>query len=211
MAVRRRRKRRSVSAAPRRRPVRRRRRRSVVAVHANPRKGVRRRRRSAVARRGPVRRFRRNPDTVRGIVGTLKQGVKDGALVLAGEVVQNKATALADKFVPQFGTGMAAQMARVGLVNLGVASAIAIGTRKFLPGYSRMVTAGAFSRGLANIIATTPAAPLLGDGVVYDEGMGDDYDGVGAYARGIGAYSQAGPGLGAFPSAATVDVPHAEH
>lgn len=159
-----------------------------------------------------MRRFRRNPDTVRGIVGTIKQGVKDGALVLAGEVVQNKATALADKFVPQFGSGVAAQMARVGLVNLGVASAIAIGTRKFLPGYSRMVTAGAFSRGLANIIATTPAAPLLGDGVVYDDaGMGDDYDGVGAYAQPaqLGAYAQ--PGLGAYPNAATVDIPHAEH
>ncbi len=210
MAVRRRRKRRSVSAAPRRRPVRRRRRRAVAVVHANPVR--RRRRRAAVAgrRRSGARRYRRNPDTVRGIVGTIKQGVKDGALVLAGEVVQNKATALADKFVPQFGTGVAAQMARVGLVNLGVASAIAIGTRKFLPGYSRMVTAGAFSRGLANIIATTPAAPLLGDGVVYDEGMGDDYDGVGAYAQpaALGAYA---PSLGAYPSAATVDVPHAEH
>lgn len=145
---------------------------------------------------------------MRGIVGTIKQGVKDGALVLAGEVVQNKATALADKFVPQLGTGVAAQMARVGLVNLGIASAIAIGTRKFLPGYSRMVTAGAFSRGLANIIATTPAAALLGDGVVYDD-LGDDGDGSG---NGVGAYPRAvGAGMGAYPSMATADIPHAEH
>ncbi len=206
MAVRRRRKRR-VSAAPRRRPVRRRRRRRSVAVVAA---APRRRRRSSVARRrSSVRKFRRNPDTVRGMLGTIKQGVKDGALVLAGEVVQNKTTALADKFVPQFGAGVAAQMARVGLVNLGVASAIAIASRKFVPGYSRMVTAGAFSRGLANIIATTPIAPLLGDGVVYDDGMGG-YEEVGG---GVGAYPALGayPGMGAYPNMATADIPHGEH
>lgn len=148
------------------------------------------------------------------MLGTLKQGAKDGALVLAGEIVQNKATALVDKFVPQMGAGVAAQMARVGIVNLGIASAIALGTRKFVPGMSRMLTAGAFSRGFANIIATTPAAPLLGDGVVYDDaGMGDDYDGVGAYARPqLGAYATGpGTGMGAYPSMATVDVPHSEH
>jgi hypothetical protein len=207
MAVRRRRKRRSVSAAPRRRPVRRRRRRRSVAVARAA--APRRRRRSSVARRrSSVRKFRRNPDTVRGIIGTIKQGVKDGALVLAGEVAQNKVTSLADKFVPQFGAGVAAQMARVGIVNLGVASIIAIGSRKFVPGYARMVTAGAFSRGLANIIATTPIAPLLGDGVVYE---GYDDGEAGGVGTGMGAYSSLPSGMGAYPSMATADIPHAEH
>lgn len=205
MAVRRRRKRR-VSAAPRRRPVRRRRRRRAVVARAAAPVRRRRRRRAAVAR--STRRYRRNPDTVRGIVGTLKQGVKDGALVLAGEVVQNKATALVDKFVPQMGSGVAAQMARVGLVNLGVASIIAIGSRRVLPGYSRMVTAGAFSRGLANIIATTPIAPLLGDGVVYE---GYDDGEAGSVGTGMGAYPRVGAGLGAYPNPATADIPFAEH
>lgn len=163
----------------------------------------RRRRRSVRANPHRRRHFRRNPGFggARGIVGTIKEGAIDGLSVLGGEIVQNKVVTLADKFVPAFGTTAMMATARVGILNIGVATAIAIGVKKVLPGRARFVAAGAFARGFANVLATTPVAALLGDGVVYDD-----------YRANMAAYPrELSPGMAAYPSPSTVDVPHSEH
>ncbi len=137
--------------------------------------------------------------SARGIVGTIKQGVEDGAVILGGEIAQNKIVALGDKFVPHFGTSTTMAIARVGVLNIAVASGISLGTRKLLPKYSRMAAGGAWARAIANVLAQTPAAALLGDGVVYD-----DY-------RQLSGYVQMPSGMAAYPSPATADLPHGEH
>lgn len=130
-----------------------------------------------------------------GVIRTLKEGVVDGVTVLAGEIVQNKAVALVDRFVPTM-SGVAG-IARTAGLNLAVATAASIAARKFAPSRSRMLTAGFFARATANILAVTPAAALLGDGAVYE------------IPAGMGAYAQ--PGFAAYPMMATADLPHAEH
>jgi hypothetical protein len=204
MARRRRSRAKARASAPRRRSVRRRRRSVARArVRSNPPVRRRRRRRPVVAHssRRVSRRFRRNPGIApSGIVRTLKEGVVDGVTVLAGEIVQNKVVAIADRFVPTM-TGVAG-IARTAGLNLIVATVGSLAARKFAPGRSRMLAAGLFARATANILATTPAAALLGDGAVYEV-----TDGVSAYP-GLSAY----PGsFAAYPSVATADVPHAEH
>lgn len=125
----------------------------------------------------------------------------DGVTVLAGEIVQNKAVALMDRFVPTV-SGVAG-IARTAALNLGVAVAGSLAARKLAPSRSRMLAAGLFARATANILATTPAAALLGDGAVYEVA-----DGVSAYPQ-FAAYP--GDAFAAYPSMATADVPHGEH
>lgn len=208
MARRRRSRAKARASAPRRRRSVRRRRRSVARarVRSNPPVRRRRRRRSVVAHSSRrVRRFRRNPGIApSGIVRTLKEGVIDGVTVLAGEIVQNKVVAIADRFVPTM-TGVAG-IARTAGLNLAVATIGSLAARKFAPSRSRMLAAGLFARATANILATTPAAALLGDGAVYEVN-----DGVSAYP-GLAAYPGSGySAFAAYPSMATADVPLAEH
>lgn len=174
---------------------RRRRRRSVLVLRANPR---RRSRRRVHHRR---RRYHRNPGGA-GIVSTIKQGVKDGAMVLVGEVAQGRASALAGKFVPVGG------IAGEAITGIGSAVVVTIAARKFLPGGARFIAAGAFANAVRRLVsAVSPtAASLLGDtgdgaviggvptGALYSAGNVMD-DGMGAYpGGGLGAYP--GGGLG---------------
>lgn len=178
---------------------RRRRRRSVTLSINRPRRRVRRRYHS-----NPRRRYRRNPGGT-GIVATLKQGVKDGALVLVGQAAQGRASALAGKFVPVGG------IAGEAITGLGSAVLVTMAARKFLPGGARFVAAGAFANAVRRLVsAVSPtAAALLGDddsmgdgaafgvptGALYSAGNVLDDGGMGAYpGGGLGAYP--GGGLG---------------
>lgn len=173
---------------------RRRRRRSVSLSINRPRRRSRRR----VHHR---RRYHRNPGGS-GIVSTIKQGVKDGAMVLVGEVAQGRASALAGKFVPVGG------IAGEAITGIGSAVVVTIAARKFLPGGARFIAAGAFANAVRRLVsAVSPtAASLLGDtgdgavvggiptGALYSAGNVLD-DGMGAYpGGGLGAYP--GGGLG---------------
>lgn len=179
----RRRRRRSVvrHAAPRRR-----RRRAVVRLASNPR---RRRRRTAVARHHTTRRrYRRNPGGT-GVVATIKQGVKDGALILVGQAAQGRVAAIVGKVVPIGGLPGAV------ITDVGSAVAITMLARKFSPANARMIAGGAFANAVRRVVAAVSpgTAALLGDG-------GDDYliDGqpgvlsawpdqqLGAYPGGLG-------------------------
>lgn len=169
------------AAAPRRR----RRRRSVVVLRSNPR---RRRRRHHITHR---RRYRRNPGLGGGVVSTIKQGVKDGFLVLVGQAAQGRASALAGKFVPIGG------IAGEAVTGLGSAVVVTLAARKFAPGAARIIAAGAFSNAVKRLVAAVSpgAASLLGDSdymsiptEYYDQGGG------------VGAYPGAGElGMGAYP------------
>lgn len=120
-----------------------------------------------------------------GIVVTLKNGVKDGAVVLASEVVTQKAINAAQKVVPLHG------IAGTAVVGLGVPVVVAIAARKVSAKYAGLVTAAAFAQGLRSILAQTPAAPFL---------SGTDYDGAYAVGDGMGAYpALVAPAMGAYP------------
>lgn len=177
----RRRRRRSVvrHSAPRRR-----RRRSAVVYMSNPR---RRRRRVVARRRHSVRRYRRNPGGS-GVVSTIKQGVKDGALILAGQAVQGRVSAMAARVVPIGG------LAGAVVTDVGAAVAVTILARKFAPGAARMISGGAFANAVKRVVtAVSPTAGgLLGDSEQNAGGipLGGLYeaDALSAYPDNMGAY-----------------------
>jgi hypothetical protein len=168
---------------------RRRRRRSVTLSINRPRRRRVRRHHS-----NPRRRYRRNPGMGGGIVSTIKQGVKDGAMVLVGEVAQGRASALAGKFVPVGG------IAGEAITGIGSAVIVTIAARKFLPGGARFIAAGAFANAVRRLVsAVSPtAASLLGDGeVIGGMPVGALYSAGNVLDDGMGAYP--GGGLGAYP------------
>jgi hypothetical protein len=133
---------------------------------------------------------------VGGVVGSIKAGLMDGVTVLAGEIVQNKTVMIAEKFIPAMGPALV----RTAVVNLSVAVAGSMVAKKFAGAHARMLVAGMFARAAANILANTPAAALLGDGVAYPDGHED-----------MAAYPSISAGMAAYPNLATADVSFAEH
>lgn len=166
---------------------RRRRSRSKVTQVALRRRGV------TVYRSNPRRRrrggFRRNPSFGgSGIVATLKQGVKDGAVVLASQVAARKAINVVSALNPIKGIPGAA------ITGLGVPVILTIAARKLLPSQARLVSAAAFAEGMRGLLAATPVGPFLSD---YTAGGGllmdsDAVDGLDAWP-GV-------PQLGAYPT-----------
>lgn len=178
-----------------RRATARRRRRSPVTVLARRRvyaTNPRRRRRRTTHHR---RRYHRNPG-MGSIVGTIKQGVKDGALVLIGQTAQGRASAVAARFNPLTG------LAGAAVNEIGSAVLVTMLARKFTPNMARMASAGAFSNAVRHIVAAVSpgTAALLGDHTGYYTPAPYGYDtmdqGVGAYAQ-MGAYPGGGLGDGA--------------
>jgi hypothetical protein len=151
-----------LAANPRRRRVRRR-------YHANPRHR---------------RRYRRNPGVASGVVGTIKQGAVDGALVLVGQAAQSRVSALLGGFLPaSINTGIVG----AGITNVGTAVVIAIASKKVIPSHARMITAGAFAtavKGLVNAVAPSVGAMLGDTGYAAPVGY------PGAFASGLGAWAQ---------------------
>lgn len=196
-------KRRRRATARRSAPRRRRRRASVRVVYRSRTRRVRRRR--AVVARRSRRRYRRNPGGT-GIVATIKQGAIDGALVLAGQAAQGRASSLVARVVPIGG------IAGTAIADVGSAVAVTMLARKFLPGRARMISAGAFSNAVRRLVsAVSPStAALLGDASdgLYSADLygGQVIDGVAAYPElSMGAYPGGGlgdaaddPALGAY-------------
>lgn len=178
-----------------RRAAPRRRRRRAVALAVNPR----RRRRRVV--RHHRRRLHRNPG-MGSVVGTIKQGVKDGALVLIGQTAQGRASALAAKFNPISG------IAGTAINEIGSAVLVTMAARKFAPGLARMASAGAFSNAVRRLVATVSpgTAALLGDGSAgYYTPAPYGYD---MLEQGhMGAYPQ----MGAYPGGGLGDQAGDEH
>lgn len=178
------------AAVKRRRHVTRRRRSHVKAA------GVSLRRRGGVTvyRGNPRRRrhYRRNPGfSAGGIVGTLKKGVKDGAVVLVAQVATRKVINLVGGFNPIKG------LAGTAVTGLGVPVILTIVAKKVAPQFAALVSAAAFAEGLRGILAGTPVGPFLSDYIPGSEGQIGDGDDYGAYAQipaSMGAYP--GGGLG---------------
>lgn len=174
--------------AARKHTTRRRRRRSTAKRSV----GVQVRRRGTVVYQGNPRRrhrrYRRNPGG-RGIVTTIKNGVKDGAVILASEVVTKKAINMVSGFVP-LGDGIA----KSAVVGLGVPTIVALVARKSLGRYASLAIAASYAEGLRGILMHTPVGGLLSGSEAYD-----------AYAVGGGDYGAypaiAAPGMGAYPGA----------
>lgn len=149
------------------------RRRGVTVYRSNPR----RRRRS----------YRGNPGG--GIVATLKQGVKDGAVVLVSQVAARKAINVASALNPIKGVAGAA------VTGLGVPVILTIAARKLVPAQARLVSAAAFAEGMRGILATTPVGPFLAgfsSQTGYLDGV-DDADGS------LEAWPSV-PQIGAYPT-----------
>lgn len=180
----------------------------AVAMKSNaPVRRTRRRRNPPKTHR---RRYRRNPGLLssgRGVVGVIKSGVMDGALVLAGETVQNKAVQAISAAIPSFGSTTGALMLRGAAINIGVATAGSLMAKKVVPTQARMITAGLFARAIANCLAGTPLATLLSD---YPAAVLGGYRRrpMGAYPAlpAMGAYPQVGA-MGAYPGVAFGNVP----
>lgn len=150
------------------------RRRGVTVYRSNPR----RRRRS----------YRSNPGGS-GIVSTLKQGVKDGAVVLVSQIAARKAINVASAFNPIKGVAGSA------ITGLGVPVILTIAARKIAPAQARLVSAAAFAEGMRGILASTPVGPFLAGfsaGTGYLDGV-DDVDGS------LEAWPSV-PQIGAYPT-----------
>lgn len=181
------RRRRKVASNPKRR-----RRRNPVRHAAAPKR--RRRTRINPAHRRRHRRYGSNP-SIGGVVTTLKRGVMDGGIVFVGALANEKIGKMVDGVIPTFGDSKSAVVARAGVVNFGVATAITFAARKFAPRHAAMLSAGAFSRAFGNvlggILAGTEAAKLL-----------SDYDAPAGYAPLMNAYPDAAllpsPRMGAY-------------
>lgn len=176
--ARRRRKARSRTGARRRRSSRR---RSVVlhrGFAVNPR-GRRR-------RRG----FRRNPFTSGGggIVTTIKNGVKDGAVILAAQIATKKVMGLAQGVVPI--GGLPGQV----ITGLGVPVIVTLIVRKVASNFARLASAAAFAEGLRTILASTSVGPFLADSA----DAGDQSSDLSAYPENRPANMGAYPGMGAY-------------
>jgi hypothetical protein len=161
--ARKRRRKASTSAAPRRRRRRvlRRNPGAFARLRSNPRKRRRRRSVAVATRSTRRRRYRRNPG-LGGVVGTIVQGLKDGGAVVGGQVAARKIRGAVTGLLP---ADMQAKVRTgVGHIALSIASAVTVSlvTKRFLPGYSRMVAAGAFSEAINAALAQTPVAPFLG-------------------------------------------------
>jgi hypothetical protein len=190
-------------------PRRRRRRATAVAVRASaPVK--RRRRRRAVFASNPVRhrrtvrrhrrKFARNPgvsSSTRGIVGSIVQGLKDGAVVVAGQVAARKIRGAITGMLPS--TSQTAVKSGAGYVALSIGSAVAvsIAAKKFLPAQARMAAAGAFSEAINAALAQTPVAPYLG-AFGPRRIVATRRAGVGAWAQPV-AVAAGRAGVGAWP------------
>lgn len=161
---------------------RRRRRRTTTTAVALQRRG-RTVYRSNPRRRRRHRSYGRNP-SFGGILGTLKNGIKDGAVVLAGEIAASKVINLVDRVNPIGG------IAGDAINGLGGAVAVSFLARKFAPNYSRLIAAAAFAQGLRKILSSTPVAPYL-----------SSYESLGGDAQ-YGAYQEVGSGMSAWPGAA---------
>lgn len=172
-------KRRRRSSAKRRGAVTTLRRRSVYVT--NPRR-KRRRGTAVVKRRGKSRRYRRNPPSMRGILGAVKQTAIDTALVLGGGAVGR----VIGGFLPSMKDSKGAINP---YVEAAKGTAVAVGVRligrRFLgDDKSRFAAAGAMQPVLKNLLLTfaPSAASFLGDYEpmgsygVGSYGIGDPYD-----------------------------------
>jgi hypothetical protein len=138
-------------------PARRRRRKAVFA--SNP---PRRHHRRRVARHHR-RRFSRNPGiSTSGIVGGIVQGLKDGAVVVAGQVAARKIRGAITGMLPAATQTSLKSGAGYVALSIGSAVAVSIAAKKFLPAQARMAAAGAFSEAINAALAQTPIAPYLG-------------------------------------------------
>lgn len=170
MARRRRRRRHRAALTPRRRHRRRHRRNpgALARARVNPPRRRHRRRH----RRNPFygnarrrhRRFRRNPmslGSARGIVGSIVQGLKDGAAVVGGQVATRKVRGAITGMLPQ---ATAANVSKgIGYVALSLVSSVVVSmvAKRVLPSQARMIVAGAFSETINCALAQTPIAPYL--------------------------------------------------
>lgn len=189
MARGRKRARRRIGARRRRKSVKRSpsvalRRRGVTVYRSNPRR----------RRRG----YRRNPFGVsaRGIVGTVKDGVRDGAVVLASQVATARGI---DMLAPKAGSDLTkgyahfyASQAGRAVLGLAVPTVIAMAAHRFAPKYSRMAAAGAFAQGLHYALSGFPQVAGFLNGYISD----GEYTPEGGY----GAYEEIGSGMSAYPA-----------
>lgn len=174
----------------RRAVVRRRRRRSGTAAVALRRRGV------TVYRSNPPRRrrrsYRRNPfGSAGGLVTTIKNGVKDGAVILASQIATRKALNLAQGVIPIKG------IPGVAIAGLGVPVIITLVARKVAPNFARLASAAAFAEGLRDILSATPVGPFLAD-VIDADNMSND---MSAYPA-----PQVPPNMGAYPGGGLADA-----
>lgn len=160
------------------------RRRGLIVFQGNPR------------RRGGRRRYRRNPSIgAGGIVATIKQGVKDGAVILVSQIATKKVIDLGSKFVPVSGIAGAA------ITGLGGPVVIALIAKKVIPSQARLITAAAFAEGVRRILAATPVGGLLADVV----NAGDQSEEYSAWPA-----PQIPANMGAYPGAGLNDYDYAE-
>lgn len=161
----------------------RRRSRRRVAYNANPPKKRRRGR-----PRGSGRRFGGLSGSV---VTTIKQGVKDGAVILVSQVATRKAIGIVGGFVPVPGIAGAA------ITGLGVPVLISLIGRKVMPASSRLIAAASFAEGVKVILGATPIGGFLSD-VVDANYQSMEYSAWPApqIPANMGAYP--GAGLGAY-------------
>lgn len=173
-------------------------RRAGATVRRRRRRSTGRTRRFAAVRaylpnpRRRRRRYRRNPfgGGGGGVVNTLKNGVKDGLVVLASQAVTRRGLTFVTNLNPIKG------IAGTAISGLGTAVIVSMIGKKALPTWSRLISAAAFAEGIRGIIALTPAAPLFADYNISGGGV-DVEDGYGAWPQ-IPATVQA-QGMGAWP------------
>ena len=177
-----------------------RRRRRVT--HRRRRTAVRRRRvyASNPHRKRRRRSYRRNP-SMRGVMGTIKQGVKDAAGVIAGKV----AVRALPKLIPG--------ATQPGALGLAIQGAFAVGAgwaaHKFVGGnFARMVVAG----GIAAVAETAIKAyniPYVSDALSGD----DDVAMLAGYPQIPGVLSSGGlspVGMGGYPQLGGIDTATAD-
>lgn len=144
-------------------------------------------------RRRRRRHYRRNPVFGGGLVTTLKNGVKDGLIVLGAQAATRRVMVFVGGFNPLKG------IPGVAVTGLGTAVAVSLLAKKMLPRQAGLISAAAFAEGLRGVIAATPAAPLFADYITDTQQIGEwtSDEGYGAWPQ-IPA-SVAASGMGAWP------------
>jgi hypothetical protein len=129
---------------------------------------------------------------VRGLTGSIFQGLKDAVAVKVGEIATRKVSGAVKGMMPVAWQAKVATGAGRIALSIGSALGVALLAKRFAPaGYARIVVAGAFSEAADAIISQTP---VLSQVVASVNGGGT----VAAYPRrvvrrlpgAVGAYPQ---------------------
>lgn len=157
----------------------------------------RRRRRHAVTRRHR-RSYRRNPGLG---LGFILDGLKEGSAVFAGQIANRKLANLVQQYVPGLKIVNADGTPNLlGVFGSRILSAVAVGfvAKKAAPGWSRLITAGAFADAIGATLANIPAAaPFIGATALIRRPGG-----VSGYPRLPGGNGLAGRGMSGYPRSA---------